>query len=75
MRDLGARDEVGFHPIGDGEGPWIPGRGAKIKVGDIFVGGLEKLTQLYPKNSDSKSRFKAENSMWCLSSAIPDPLL
>ena len=38
MRDLGARDEIVSHPIEDGEGPWIPGRGAKIKVGDIFVG-------------------------------------
>ncbi len=76
MRDLGARDEVSFHAIEDGEGPWIPGRGAKIKVGDILVGEFGEIDPTVSEKFGLKVPIQGgEFDVGALSSAIPDPLL
>ncbi len=76
MRDLGARDEVSFHTIEDGDGPWISGRGARVKVGDIFVGEFGEIDPAISEKFGLKVPIQAgEFDVEALSSSIPDPLL
>jgi phenylalanyl-tRNA synthetase beta subunit len=76
MRDLGARDDVSFHTIEDGNGPWIPGRGAMVKVGDISVGEFGEIDPTISEKFGLKVPIQAgEFDVEALASSIPDPLL
>ena len=76
MRDLGARDDVSFHTIEDGNGPWIPGRGAMVKVGDIPVGEFGEIDPTISEKFGLKVPIQAgEFDVEALASSIPDPLL
>ena len=75
-RDLGARDEISFSPIEDNDGPWIPGRGAKIHIGEIELGSFGEIDPLVSEKFGLKVPIHAgEFDVRALAEAIPDPLL
>ena len=75
-RDLGARDEISFSPIDDNDGPWIPGRGAKILIGEIELGSFGEIDPFVSEKFGLKVPIHAgEFDVQALAEAIPDPLL
>ena len=75
-RDLGAREEMLFVSLEDNDGPWIPGRGAKILIGNKEIGVFGEIDPAISELFGLKVPIHAgEFDVRALSDAIPDPLL
>ena len=75
-RDLGSREDISFHPLDDHDGPWIPGRGARMLIGDIELGTFGEIDPKISALFGLKVPIHAgEFDVQALSNAIPDPLL
>jgi len=75
-RDLGAREDISFIPLEDKEGPWIPGRGAKMLIGEIELGTFGEIDPEISEIYGLKVPIHAgEFDLRALAEAIPDPLI
>lgn len=75
-RDLGAREDISFKALDDNEGPWIPGRGAKILIGEIELGTFGEIDPRVSEIYGLKVPIHAGDfDLSALAEAIPDPLL
>ena len=76
VRDLGAREDISFEPLDDKVGPWIPGRGAKILIGNIELGTFGEIDPEVSEIYGLKVPIHAgEFDLRALTQAIPDPLI
>ena len=76
IRDLGAREDISFEALDDKVGPWIPGRGAKVLIGNIELGTFGEIDPEVSEIYGLKVPIHAgEFDLSALSEAIPDPLI
>jgi len=76
LRDMGAPlDEVQFDPVASGEGPWIPGRGAYVSIGEERVGQFGEIAPEVSGSFGIKSPIQAgEFDLETIGMLIPDPV-
>ena len=73
---MGAREDISFIPLEDKEGPWIPGRGAKMLIGEIELGTFGEIDPEISEIYGLKVPIHAgEFDLRALAEAIPDPLI
>ncbi len=77
LRDLGAESEsVTWEVVADGEGPWLTGRGARIKIDGQIIGEFGELDpSVSEKYELSVPMHGGEFDLDALRIAIPDPVL